>query len=270
MTLVFFVVVKRHTFLSWLTDRIILEPSRREITVPHKRRVLLSHADGHLEAWVHRVGAVDEFETGGVQTTLPFHAWLLTHPEFTQGRLRTDMVARDWDPSHCVPPLPSVPPMPSPATSSPSMRRCPMGRIPGPVHRSDPRLAPGAVAMSDHRGHYRMRVEGLTGEPLHRDPAEVGSPGGRQPEVRVLAQTVDDRAAGVHRYETSVDGWVFEVAVEDEPRALLREKAGQAAGRGGLKRSDTIKAQIPDAWCGSGSKRATPSRPGSACSPSRP
>ncbi len=42
--------------------------------------------------------AVDEFETGGVQTTLPFHAWLLTHPEFTQGRLRTDMVARDWDP----------------------------------------------------------------------------------------------------------------------------------------------------------------------------
>ena len=42
--------------------------------------------------------AVDEFETGGVQTTLPFHAWLLRHPEFAEGRLRTDMVARDWDP----------------------------------------------------------------------------------------------------------------------------------------------------------------------------
>jgi len=42
--------------------------------------------------------AVAEFETGGVQTTLPFHAWLLAHPEFTEGRLRTDMVARDWDP----------------------------------------------------------------------------------------------------------------------------------------------------------------------------
>jgi acetyl/propionyl-CoA carboxylase alpha subunit len=41
---------------------------------------------------------VDEFETGGVQTTLPFHAWLLTHPEFLEARLRTDMVARDWDP----------------------------------------------------------------------------------------------------------------------------------------------------------------------------
>ncbi len=42
--------------------------------------------------------AVDEFETGGVQTTLPFHAWLLAHPEFTEARLRTDMIARDWDP----------------------------------------------------------------------------------------------------------------------------------------------------------------------------
>jgi acetyl-CoA carboxylase biotin carboxylase subunit len=42
---------------------------------------------------------VDEFETGGVQTTLPFHAWLLAHPEFTEARLRTDMVARDWDPA---------------------------------------------------------------------------------------------------------------------------------------------------------------------------
>jgi pimeloyl-ACP methyl ester carboxylesterase len=46
----------RQPFLSWLTDRIILEPSRREIAVPHKRRVLLSHGDGHIEAWVHRTG----------------------------------------------------------------------------------------------------------------------------------------------------------------------------------------------------------------------
>ena len=36
-------------FIRWLTDRIVLEPSRREIAVPHKRRVLLSHGDGHLE-----------------------------------------------------------------------------------------------------------------------------------------------------------------------------------------------------------------------------
>lgn len=43
--------------------------------------------------------AVDEFETGGVQTTLPFHAWLLRHTEFIEARLRTDLVERDWDPA---------------------------------------------------------------------------------------------------------------------------------------------------------------------------
>ena len=42
--------------------------------------------------------AIGEFETGGVQTTLPFHAWLLTHAEFVEGRMRTDLVERDWRP----------------------------------------------------------------------------------------------------------------------------------------------------------------------------
>ena len=99
--------------------------------------------------------------------------------------------------------------------------------------------------MSDHRGHLRLLVDGVTNDGYHRDPAVVGPPDGRQPEVRVLPQTADDRAAGIHRYETTVDGWVFEVAVEDEPRALLRQKAGQGAGAGGRKGSDTIRAQIP-------------------------
>lgn len=43
--------------------------------------------------------ALAEFETGGIQTTIPFHAWLMGHPEFTAGRVRTDLVARDWDPA---------------------------------------------------------------------------------------------------------------------------------------------------------------------------
>jgi acetyl/propionyl-CoA carboxylase alpha subunit len=42
--------------------------------------------------------AVAELETGGVQTTLPFHAWLLEHPAFVDGDLRTDLVDTDWDP----------------------------------------------------------------------------------------------------------------------------------------------------------------------------
>ena len=43
--------------------------------------------------------AIEEFETGGVQTTLAFHRWLLRHPAFIEGRLRTDLVSRDWDPA---------------------------------------------------------------------------------------------------------------------------------------------------------------------------
>ena len=43
--------------------------------------------------------ALLEFETGGVQTTLPFHRWLLEHPAFLEGSLRTDLVDRDWDPA---------------------------------------------------------------------------------------------------------------------------------------------------------------------------
>jgi len=43
--------------------------------------------------------AVAEMETGGIQTTLPFHAWLLHHPAFVAGHLRTDLVDRDWDPA---------------------------------------------------------------------------------------------------------------------------------------------------------------------------
>ena len=99
--------------------------------------------------------------------------------------------------------------------------------------------------MTDHRGHLRLHLDGLTDEAYHRDPATVPAPEGRQPEVRLLPRTADDRAAGIHRYETTVDGWVFEVSVEDEPRALLREKAGQ--GGAGVKRrvSDTVRAQIP-------------------------
>lgn len=99
--------------------------------------------------------------------------------------------------------------------------------------------------MTDHRGHLRLHVDGVSDEAFHRDPVAVGDPKGRQPEVRVLAQSADDRATGIHRYETTVDGWVFEVRVEDEPRALLREKAGQGTDAGDRKRSDTIHTQIP-------------------------
>jgi len=99
--------------------------------------------------------------------------------------------------------------------------------------------------MTDHRGHLRLSIVGLSDGVVHGDPDAVGLAQGRPPEVRPLPRTADDRARGLYRYETSVDGWVFEVEVEDEPRALLRERAGQASEAGRRHDSDIVRAQIP-------------------------
>lgn len=44
------------SFLSWLADRIILQPTRHELHVPQRRPLQFSYDDGVLEVWVHRVG----------------------------------------------------------------------------------------------------------------------------------------------------------------------------------------------------------------------
>ncbi len=98
--------------------------------------------------------------------------------------------------------------------------------------------------MSDHRGHLRLHVSGFE-EAFHREPADLPATTGRGPDVRHLERTEDDRATGVQRYETTVDGWVLQVAVEDEPRALLRERAGQGTDRAAHHGSDVVRAQIP-------------------------
>jgi len=48
------------SILGWVTDRIILEPTRHEIPVPDVGRELLPYANGHLEVWVHRFGPCTE------------------------------------------------------------------------------------------------------------------------------------------------------------------------------------------------------------------
>ena len=95
--------------------------------------------------------------------------------------------------------------------------------------------------MSEHRGHLRLDIEG---ESFHRAPEQLPAEG-RPIAVREVARSADDGTAGIHRYETTVDGWVFSVAVEDEPRALLRERAGEGASGGRRHGSDEIRAQIP-------------------------
>ncbi|MFI5262229.1 MAG: acetyl/propionyl/methylcrotonyl-CoA carboxylase subunit alpha [Candidatus Limnocylindrales bacterium] len=41
--------------------------------------------------------ALDEFEIGGLQTTLPFHRWLAAQPDFRTGGVDIDFVASRWD-----------------------------------------------------------------------------------------------------------------------------------------------------------------------------
>jgi acetyl/propionyl-CoA carboxylase alpha subunit len=42
--------------------------------------------------------AIDEFDIAGIQTTMPFHRWLVDLADFREGKLRTDLVEREWDP----------------------------------------------------------------------------------------------------------------------------------------------------------------------------
>ncbi|MEP7158850.1 MAG: hypothetical protein ABI797_05445, partial [Chloroflexota bacterium] len=64
---------------------------------------LMVVADDRDSAIARLTGALDDFEVGGLQTTLPFHRWLVDQPEFaTAGGLATDLVARLWRPVELV------------------------------------------------------------------------------------------------------------------------------------------------------------------------
>ena len=90
----------------------------------------------------------------------------------------------------------------------------------------------------------RLSIEQLEDTIFDLAPGDV-DPAGRGVEVRDVAASEDDRAAGVRRFEATVDGWVLEVAVESTSRAILRERAGQGNERQGQHGSDVVKAQIP-------------------------
>jgi biotin carboxyl carrier protein len=101
--------------------------------------------------------------------------------------------------------------------------------------------------VSGTRDHIRLSVAdtGEVDQTFVRDPLALADVPGRVPDVRQLKPSAADQAAGIARYETTVDGWVFEVSVENEARALLRERAGQAAAGAGYHGSDQITATIP-------------------------
>jgi acetyl/propionyl-CoA carboxylase alpha subunit len=61
---------------------------------------LMAHGDDRAAALARLGAALAAFDIGGVQTTLPFHRWLLAQAGFVAGdELATDYVARAWRPA---------------------------------------------------------------------------------------------------------------------------------------------------------------------------
>jgi acetyl/propionyl-CoA carboxylase alpha subunit len=64
---------------------------------------LMVVAEDRPRAIARLARALDEFVIGGVQTTLPFHRWLVDQPGFADADdLSTDYVARNWHPAELV------------------------------------------------------------------------------------------------------------------------------------------------------------------------
>ena len=93
-------------------------------------------------------------------------------------------------------------------------------------------------------GTVRLTVAGP--EPLIVD-LEMGEPAVSGPPiaVRELAASPAERAAGLRRFESVVDGWVFTVTAEDAGRAKLRERAARVSDGAGPKVRAVLRAQIP-------------------------
>ena len=76
------------SFLTWLTDRLILEPTLHEIQVPERKPLRFSHGEGQLEVWVHRVGPDPQAKP---------HLHLLEFPgTASRAEHRTDFVEDCW------------------------------------------------------------------------------------------------------------------------------------------------------------------------------
>ena len=204
---------------------------------------------------------VAEMETGGIQTTLPFHAWLLRHPAFVAGDVRTDLVDRDWDPA---PLREAAARVAIDAVAAHLGADGAIGSAPGggalrcrgrarcgtPAderRRLDPDGTPGsdrAMAVTDD-ALLRLTAQGVDADLVvdslpaaqHRwrsaPAAPAAAPHRRGPDGRA------------HRFEVTVDGWVIVVTAESAARAALRERATRLASAAGHAGPLTIKAKIP-------------------------
>ena len=76
------------SFLSWVADRAILQPTLHEIQVPDRKPRRFSHGKGEIEVWIHRVGP----DMQGAP-----HLYLLEFPgTASRAEHRTDFLEECW------------------------------------------------------------------------------------------------------------------------------------------------------------------------------
>jgi biotin carboxyl carrier protein len=76
-------------------------------------------------------------------------------------------------------------------------------------------------------------------------PAGQRNPVTRVSISRATPPSVPGDSRGHHRLEVVIDGWRFELEVEDAARATLRERASRERGRGGHGGPTELRAIIP-------------------------
>jgi biotin carboxyl carrier protein len=93
---------------------------------------------------------------------------------------------------------------------------------------------PGSSLVVEIAADGSVRVDetptDVSHEPLGQDRVRLSTPDGTHTAVIVPLPDASRAAAGVGRVEVVVDGWRFEVDVEPEARARLRERATSADG----------------------------------------
>ncbi len=203
---------------------------------------LLVVAEDRPAALARMARALDEMAIGGLQTTLPFHRWLVREPAFVAGGISTEFVAHHWDGPARRAEAAAVALLAALAADDHDGRRGPLGR-PAADQPVGPGRPPGSgrrvAAMTSPAGprpRLATLVDGLVAgregvaeaarEEVLVAAAAIGVPA---PLVRRRPASPAEQAAGQVAWEVVVGGWRFEVLVEDAARAALRGRASRDA-----------------------------------------
>jgi biotin carboxyl carrier protein len=104
----------------------------------------------------------------------------------------------------------------------------------------EPGLEPVDLEPGDGAPAILLEPDGRASIPVSREPGDTAT-GARTS----LWSRLPARQAGVHRIEVVVDGWRFEVEVEDARRAALRDRATRRTQAAGSSGPTEIRAIIP-------------------------